>query len=664
MDRWKEDFLIDKTFEVQLKTVLFQSWHEIEHDLRYKNRKLWDGFSDMDRKFNSILATLELCDDSIISVLENLTYLNYKKAQKLLTINSDKETEENSSQDNNEDDKNVWFLERIVQTHFRVKMESPEYVFRRYIDKDGSEYDAEFSEALKKYDSVVLFERYFKDNVRGLHDNEIGYLAELFSSIIFMKNIIKVKRNSFALHLIKYKNELPINVFTVCAIVYINDGLYSRNESISAYPDIEREHIKKCLCAFLNNANKKNVYDDTYNITKFNTYSTYQMSFDIYPGSCNNSEMTAYIVFKKVFRYVQGWLDSKVDLDAYDDDERADYDEFRRIFASTEVSREKKEFSLSSEYDIRAIYVPDIRAAAFKISEPGMNRKNIYNNKFDYTQFSRTFFTDISISECDGYVRLSVKVDCKEPERNVVKSRSFRPRFISDIYKDKTLDISEHGVDRRLKWRMRYNDNGKFFSIPYKIFSDKSVAIGCETIKNYLLNNNCLTNQLPIVFINTDEIQADKKEENRFTYNIPALTGHLMGYAYVVTYDNTVKASLSDCFKDDERFTDALDNYGIFVYLKGKSNVYEVVLYDFDKFTDYKDLSNSIENHVISRMVGRYYDFDDELFFRRLKNAYYELQAGELNEQQRLLITGLTKENEELKQKYEQALKTIRNLKG
>ncbi|MBK7959276.1 MAG: hypothetical protein IPK03_14995 [Bacteroidetes bacterium] len=29
--------LVDSTFEVQLRTILSEGWHEIDHDLRYKS---------------------------------------------------------------------------------------------------------------------------------------------------------------------------------------------------------------------------------------------------------------------------------------------------------------------------------------------------------------------------------------------------------------------------------------------------------------------------------------------------------------------------------------------------------------------------------------------------------------------------------------------------
>lgn len=75
------DMCIDDTFEVQIKTMFFEGWHEIEHDMRYKGEELWDQYPDFSRYFNSILATLELCDKSIVTLFEDLGHDLYKKGK-------------------------------------------------------------------------------------------------------------------------------------------------------------------------------------------------------------------------------------------------------------------------------------------------------------------------------------------------------------------------------------------------------------------------------------------------------------------------------------------------------------------------------------------------------------------------------------------------------
>ena len=75
------DMFIDDTFEVQIKTMFFEGWHEIEHDMRYKGEELWSQYKGFSRYFNSILATLELCDKSIVTLFEDLGHELYKSGK-------------------------------------------------------------------------------------------------------------------------------------------------------------------------------------------------------------------------------------------------------------------------------------------------------------------------------------------------------------------------------------------------------------------------------------------------------------------------------------------------------------------------------------------------------------------------------------------------------
>lgn len=75
------DFPVDPSFEVQLRTVSFEGWHEIEHDMRYKSpygARFWEGNEDLSRTFNSVLANLELCDWTTVSVFNQLAYYHYE----------------------------------------------------------------------------------------------------------------------------------------------------------------------------------------------------------------------------------------------------------------------------------------------------------------------------------------------------------------------------------------------------------------------------------------------------------------------------------------------------------------------------------------------------------------------------------------------------------
>ncbi|MFV5589873.1 hypothetical protein [Acinetobacter variabilis] len=68
----------DNTFEVQIRTVFSEGWHEVEHDLRYKHKSDWDTYNDATRTLNGFLASLETVDWGILQLLEDLSYKHYK----------------------------------------------------------------------------------------------------------------------------------------------------------------------------------------------------------------------------------------------------------------------------------------------------------------------------------------------------------------------------------------------------------------------------------------------------------------------------------------------------------------------------------------------------------------------------------------------------------
>lgn len=78
-DTW--NMSIDDTFEIQIKTIFFEGWHEIEHDMRYKGEGIWSQYKSFSRYLNSILATLELCDKSMITLFEDLGHTLYKSGR-------------------------------------------------------------------------------------------------------------------------------------------------------------------------------------------------------------------------------------------------------------------------------------------------------------------------------------------------------------------------------------------------------------------------------------------------------------------------------------------------------------------------------------------------------------------------------------------------------
>lgn len=96
------DLPIDTTFEIQFRTVFFEVWHEIEHDMRYKSLlpddKFWENSEDLSRILHCILANLELSDWSLVQLFEHLSYNHYQNGN--------------------------WDL--MLKSHFRLRMEDKE----------------------------------------------------------------------------------------------------------------------------------------------------------------------------------------------------------------------------------------------------------------------------------------------------------------------------------------------------------------------------------------------------------------------------------------------------------------------------------------------------------------------------------------------------------
>lgn len=70
--------LIDPTYEVQIRTILSEGWHEVEHDLRYKCKDTWNDYPEEDRLLNGIFATLENSEWSMLTLFNKLSYSQFK----------------------------------------------------------------------------------------------------------------------------------------------------------------------------------------------------------------------------------------------------------------------------------------------------------------------------------------------------------------------------------------------------------------------------------------------------------------------------------------------------------------------------------------------------------------------------------------------------------
>lgn len=73
--------LIDDTYEIQIRTILSEGWHEVEHDLRYKYKDDWSDFQEESRLLNGIFASLESNEWSMLSLFDRLSYAHYKRSE-------------------------------------------------------------------------------------------------------------------------------------------------------------------------------------------------------------------------------------------------------------------------------------------------------------------------------------------------------------------------------------------------------------------------------------------------------------------------------------------------------------------------------------------------------------------------------------------------------
>lgn len=73
--------LIDDTYEIQIRTILSEGWHEVEHDLRYKYQDDWKDFLEESRLLNGIFASLESNEWAMLSLFDRLAYDHYKREE-------------------------------------------------------------------------------------------------------------------------------------------------------------------------------------------------------------------------------------------------------------------------------------------------------------------------------------------------------------------------------------------------------------------------------------------------------------------------------------------------------------------------------------------------------------------------------------------------------
>jgi len=149
---------VDSTYELQLRTVLSEGWHEVEHDLRYKCKGEWQHQLDLSRTLNGVFATLETCDWSMLQVFDELAYRHYKSGD--------------------------W--QAMLRNKFRIRFDpTPLSEELRTVLTDQND-------AAKK---IIRLNR--ERLLRWILDNELSFPI-LFSNIVYLVNYLHIKSDSIS----------------------------------------------------------------------------------------------------------------------------------------------------------------------------------------------------------------------------------------------------------------------------------------------------------------------------------------------------------------------------------------------------------------------------------------------------------------------------------
>ena len=71
---------IEPTYEIQIRTVFSEGWHEVEHDLRYKCKEDWEGCEPYSRALNGVIATLETAEWNMKAIFAEMARHNFRHA--------------------------------------------------------------------------------------------------------------------------------------------------------------------------------------------------------------------------------------------------------------------------------------------------------------------------------------------------------------------------------------------------------------------------------------------------------------------------------------------------------------------------------------------------------------------------------------------------------
>ncbi len=70
---------IDDTYEIQIRTVFSEGWHEVEHDLRYKCKEDWEGCESHSRILNGLIASLETAEWNMKALFTDMARRNLQQ---------------------------------------------------------------------------------------------------------------------------------------------------------------------------------------------------------------------------------------------------------------------------------------------------------------------------------------------------------------------------------------------------------------------------------------------------------------------------------------------------------------------------------------------------------------------------------------------------------
>lgn len=70
---------VDNTYEIQIRTIFSEGWHEVEHDMRYKCKQDWVGCEQNSRTLNGMIATLETVEWGMESLFQEMAQRNFQQ---------------------------------------------------------------------------------------------------------------------------------------------------------------------------------------------------------------------------------------------------------------------------------------------------------------------------------------------------------------------------------------------------------------------------------------------------------------------------------------------------------------------------------------------------------------------------------------------------------